>query len=163
MLWAELGVGMMEAQERGAGHLRPNVHLRSPRGFLTNSEPYSTRLVQVSQALRWLHGGDNPFHRRAIDLQAVNEIKDESVIVPHRDNQRNQRTIDRIHSCHHTQDVRPVRGKERSTKSEVNCEEILFCDRGSVANSPAQAMLGGTMVFSLFSGSPCKRGEVKKK
>ncbi len=71
MLWAQLRVGMMEAEERGACDLRSGIHLRSPRRFLTNNEAYSTGTFQVPQALRWLHCSDNPFDGHMIDLQPV--------------------------------------------------------------------------------------------
>ena len=113
MLGAELGVGMMEAQERGSCYLCSGIHLRSPRRFLTNNEPDPTGSFQVPQALRWLHCSDNPFNRRVIDFEPVDQISNKSVVAPDRDDQRNKRTVGRVHSPHHTQDLRPLPGKER--------------------------------------------------
>jgi hypothetical protein len=111
MLGAELGVGMMEAEKRGACDLRSGIHLRSPRRFFTSNEPDLTSSLQVPQALRRSHCSDNPFNSRVIDLQAVNQINNQNVIAPNRDNQRNKRTVDGIHQPHHTQDFEHVPAK----------------------------------------------------
>jgi hypothetical protein len=129
MLWPELGVGMMETEESGACDLRSGIHLRSPRRFLTNNEAYSTGSFQVSQALRWLHGRDNPFNGHMIDLQPVNQINNQSVIAPDREDQRNKRTVDRVHSCHHTQDLRNLLGKERPIETELAVNGCILPSR----------------------------------
>jgi len=38
VLWPQLGIGMMEAQQRGARFQSSGVHLRSARGPVTNDE-----------------------------------------------------------------------------------------------------------------------------
>jgi len=129
MLWPELGVGMMETEESGACYLRSGIHLRSPRRFLTNNEAYSTGTFQVPQALRWLHGRDNPFDGHMIDLQPVNQINNKSVIAPDREDQRNKRTVDRVHGCHHKQDLRNLLGKERPIETELAVNGCILPSR----------------------------------
>ncbi len=133
MLRAELRVGMMEAQERGAGYLRSGIHLRSPRRSLTNNEPDFTGSVQVPQALRWLHCSDNPLNRCVIDFQPFDLISNESVIVPNRDDQRNKQTVGRVHSS----TIRKISGMfpEKSDQRERTCLQAIR--RGVVVNSKA--------------------------
>jgi hypothetical protein len=90
VLGAQLGIGVVKAEERPARFGSSSIHLSAARGFVAGNQADEASTVQLAKAFARPNGSHHPLSKFWGDWQTGHEINDEVFILPDRNDQAEQ-------------------------------------------------------------------------